>query len=57
MNSFIWFWLMMTILAFFFNIFGMMFLYPIYLTMPCLFVTIFFTVFSIMRRKRFRGFL
>ncbi|KGX85445.1 hypothetical protein [Pontibacillus marinus] len=49
------FWLVMTVLAFLFNLLGMMRLVPFILSMPILFVTIYFTIFSFTHRKSFRG--
>ncbi|GGC74786.1 putative membrane protein YizD [Thalassobacillus devorans] len=42
--------------AFLMNLFGLMRLYPIYITSPLLFLVIFFTIKSLFHRKKFKGF-
>ncbi|RIW27244.1 hypothetical protein D3H55_23190 [Bacillus salacetis] len=44
------------VLSFTINIFGLMHLYPIYLTSPLLFLSLLLMVHYINNRKKFRGF-
>nr|WP_077623048.1 hypothetical protein [Sediminibacillus massiliensis] len=50
------FFLFLTVIAFFLNILGFMRLIPILITLPLLFFSIYFTLFSLTYRKTFRGF-
>nr|WP_237648602.1 hypothetical protein [Sediminibacillus terrae] len=42
--------------AFFFNLLGFMRLFPLYITAPLLFITIYLTIFSFVYRNAFKGF-
>jgi len=50
------FWLAAVIVSFFLNLFGLMRLFPLFLTMPLLFVTILCTLWTLNNRNRFKGF-
>ncbi|GGD18248.1 hypothetical protein GCM10011389_27520 [Pontibacillus salipaludis] len=56
MNLFPLFWIVVTLLAFGFNLLGLMRLVPILISMPLLFIAIYFTIFSFTHRRSFRGF-
>ncbi|TXL64077.1 hypothetical protein FHP05_10340 [Cerasibacillus terrae] len=47
--------LFLTIVAFFLNVLGLMKLIPLYFTIPLLFVSIYFTLFSFAHRHVYRG--
>ncbi|MDY0407910.1 hypothetical protein RWD45_03900 [Virgibacillus soli] len=47
--------LSLVIVAFFLNILGLMRLIPLYFTLPLLFFSIYFTIFSFTHRKTYRG--
>ncbi|WP_037985574.1 hypothetical protein [Thalassobacillus devorans] len=44
------------LVAFLMNLFGLMRLYPIYITSPLLFLVIFLAIKSLFHRKKFKGF-
>ncbi|MBM7571541.1 hypothetical protein [Aquibacillus albus] len=50
------FFLSLTVVAFFFNILGLMRLIPMFITLPMLFISIYLTVFSFSHRNSFKGF-
>ncbi|MCD5324676.1 MULTISPECIES: hypothetical protein [Pontibacillus] len=56
MNVFPLFWIVVTLLAFGFNLLGLMRLVPIFISMPLLFIALYFTIFSFTHRRSFRGF-
>ncbi|UOR13119.1 hypothetical protein [Halobacillus amylolyticus] len=45
------------ILLIMFHIFGLMFLFPLYITAPLLFVSIYMFIALIYHKKKFRGFI
>ncbi|WP_217585921.1 hypothetical protein [Lentibacillus saliphilus] len=45
----------LTIVAFVLNIFGLMQLIPLYITLPLLFISIYATIFSFSHRNTYRG--
>ncbi|GEN30659.1 membrane protein implicated in regulation of membrane protease activity [Cerasibacillus quisquiliarum] len=47
--------LIITIVSFFLNILGLMQLMPLYFTLPLLFFSIYFTIFSFTHRRVYRG--
>ncbi|KGX87717.1 hypothetical protein [Pontibacillus litoralis] len=48
-------WLLITTLALVFNFLGLLRLVPIFITMPILFIAIYFTIFSFTHQKTFKG--
>ncbi|RKQ32631.1 hypothetical protein D8M06_11880 [Oceanobacillus halophilus] len=46
--------LLLTLVAFFLNIFGLMQLIPPYITLPLLFISIYLTIYSFTNRKTYR---
>jgi hypothetical protein len=44
------------VLSFFINVFGLMHLYPIYLTSPLLFISLLLLLHYMNNRKKFKGF-
>ncbi|WP_036573879.1 hypothetical protein [Oceanobacillus picturae] len=49
------FFLVLTVFAFFLNILGLMNVIPLYLTLPILFICIYLTVYSFTNKKVYRG--
>ncbi|WP_202595659.1 hypothetical protein [Pontibacillus yanchengensis] len=49
------FWVIVTIIALGFNLLGLMKLVPLLLSMPLLFISIYFTIFSFTHRRSFKG--
>ncbi len=47
--------LFLTLIAFILNILGLMKLIPLYFTLPLLFFSIYFTIFSFTQRRVYRG--
>jgi len=47
--------LILTIIAFFLNIFGLMRLIPLYFTLPILFLSVYFTIFTFTHKRMYRG--
>ncbi|WP_245728738.1 hypothetical protein [Thalassobacillus cyri] len=46
----------LVLVAFLMNLFGLMRLYPLYITSPLLFLVIFFVIKSLFHRRKFKGF-
>ncbi|MUV36512.1 putative membrane protein YizD [Lentibacillus sp. JNUCC-1] len=46
---------LLTVVAFVLNIFGLMQLIPLYITLPLLFIAIYATIFTFAHRKTYRG--
>lgn len=46
----------LVLVAFLMNLFGLMRLYPLYITSPLLFLVIFFAIKSLFHRRKFKGF-
>nr|WP_318246213.1 hypothetical protein [Bacillus sp. PS06] len=44
------------VISFIFNIFGLMGVFPLYITAPPLFISLFFTTYLINYRNRFKGY-
>ncbi|MFC0524763.1 hypothetical protein ACFFGV_14390 [Pontibacillus salicampi] len=49
------FWLIVTLIALVLNLFGLMRLIPMFFTMPLLFVSLYFTIFTLTHRRSFKG--
>ncbi|TMN23129.1 hypothetical protein FH966_09665 [Lentibacillus cibarius] len=49
------FFLVLTVVAAFLNLFGLMRLIPLYITLPALFVSIYLTIYSFTHRNVYRG--
>lgn len=47
--------LTLSIIAFFLNILGLMRLIPLYITLPLLFLSIYFTIFTFTHKRVYRG--
>ncbi|WP_443089741.1 hypothetical protein [Virgibacillus sp. MG-45] len=47
--------LTLTIIAFFLNILGLMRLIPLYITLPLLFFSIYFTIYTFTHKNAYRG--
>lgn len=50
------FWLIMVAVSFALNLLGLMHVFPLFFTMPLLFVSILCTLWTLNNRNRFRGF-
>ncbi|WP_026905749.1 hypothetical protein [Paucisalibacillus globulus] len=47
--------IILTFFAVFLNLFGLMQLIPLYITLPILFLCVYFTLFSFANRNKYRG--
>ncbi|ANB58066.1 putative membrane protein [Anoxybacillus sp. B7M1] len=50
------FWMLIVLIAFLLNLFGLMHVMPLFITMPLLFLSILFALWTFNNRNRFKGF-